>query len=331
MLFKDDTTAREQHDLVRNNVAWYRWTHDLVEVSGKDASAFLDYIYVAPIAKAAVGASKYTTMLNEEGGITDDVIVTHLDECIYWISTLYAPRLLPWIDEHKEGFEVGYRELTHEIDMYAVQGPNSLEFMNSLLADPVDGLKRFHMAENTIGEIPVKIHRSGFTGELGYEIYCAIEDSKAVAEALAGLNEKFSTHELDVLEVYVRSLPVEKGFALRQDIYKLSPYEANLGWSVDLSKDFIGKEATVLIKDEGPRRKLMGLEFEAESYEDICQGERVRCRGIDIGFVTAAVYGYTVEKNIGFAVINANKATAGTRVTVGPNDSPAVIVEKCWI
>jgi glycine cleavage system aminomethyltransferase T len=331
MLFREDTVARAQHDLVRNNVAWFRWTHDLVEVTGRDAAAFLDYIYVNSIAKAPVGASKYTAMLNEEGGIIDDVIVTHLDEGTWWISTLYAPRLMPWIDAHKGDYDIAYQERTHEIDMYAVQGPNSLKFMNRLLAAPIDDLGRFQMAENKAGGISVRIHRSGFTGELGYEIYCTVADSKALAEALAALNGEFSTCELDVLEVYVRSLPVEKGLALRQDLYGLSPYEAGLGWSVDLSKDFIGKQPVERVREEGPARKLVGLEFEAESYEDINQGEIVYRRGVPVGFVTAAIYGYTVDKNIGFGVVSARKAEAGTRVTVGPNDSPAVIVEKNWV
>ena len=331
MLFKDDTTARAQHNLVRNNVAWFRFTHDLVQVTGKDAPSFLDYIYVNSIAKTPVRMSKYTTMLNEEGGIIDDVIVTHLDEGTWWISTLYAPRLIPWIDAHKGDYDITCEELTKEIDMYAIQGPNSLKFMNRLLNTPIDDLGRFQIAENKIDDIPVRVLRSGFTGELGYEIYSAAADSKAVASKLASLNNEFATHELDVLEVYVRSLPMEKGLALRQDMYGLSPYEAGLGWSVDLSKNFVGRDATERIKEEGLVRKLVGLEFEAESYEDINQGEIIYHRGVPVGFVTAAIYGYTVDKNIGFGVVAARKAAAGTRVTVGPNDSPALIVEKIWV
>lgn len=75
----------------------------------------------------------------------------------------------------------------------------------------------------------------------------------------------------------------------------------------------------------------MGLEYLAESYEDIAQKEIVYRYGVPCGFVRAAIYGYTVEKNIGFAVIEAKKAVIGERVTVGCNDSPAIITEKCWL
>lgn len=331
MLFKDDDKARAQHTAVRENIGWYRWTHDLVEVSGRDATSFLDYLYVNTIAKAPVGRSKYTTMLNEDGKIIDDVIVMHMEEDLYWVSTLYAPRLLPWIDAHKGDRDVTYRDLTYEVDMYAVQGPNSLAMMNKLLASPVDELKRFAWEENKIGDIAVKVHRSGFTGELGYEVYCDIGDTKAVEAAIREAGKAFDAAEMNILEVYVRSLPMEKGFSLRQDMYGLTPYEAELGWSVDLSKDFIGKEALERSKEEGPQQKLVGLVLEAESYEDINQSERIRVRGRDIGLVRACIYGYTVNKNIGFAVVDAKYATPGIRVEIGCNDSPAVICEKQWI
>ncbi len=331
MLFKEDKTARAEHQAVRENAGWYRWTHDLVEVTGKEAEKFLDHLFVGAITKTPVGRTKYTTMLNEDGKIIDDTIVMHMGEDRYWVSTLYAPQFIKWADAHKDGAEVSYEDITKTVDMYAVQGPKSLEIMNALLAAPVDGLKRFAVADNKIGEILVQIHRSGFTGELGYEVYCKIEDTQAVEDAIRAACGKFSAPELTTLEVYVRSLPVEKGFALRQDMYGLTPYECGLDWSVSLDKDFIGKEALVKAKEEGPKYKLVGLEYLSESYEDIAQKEIVYRHGVPCGFVRAAIYGYTVEKNIGFAVIEAKKAVVGEHVTVGSNGSPAVITEKCWL
>lgn len=331
MLFKDDKAARAQHQAVRENAGWYRWTHDLVEVKGKDAEKFLDRLFVGAITRTPVGRTKYTTMLNEAGKIIDDTIVMHMEEDCYWVSTLYAPQFIKWADAHKDGAAVSYEDITKNVDMYAVHGPKSLEIMNSLLAAPVDGLKRFAVSENKAGDIPVHIHRSGFTGELGYEVYCRSEDTQAVEDAIRVACERFSAPELTILEVYVRSLPVEKGFALRQDMYGLTPYECGLDWSVSLDKDFIGKEALVKAKEEGPKYKLVGLEYLSESYEDIAQKEIVYRYGVPCGFVRAAIYGYTVEKNIGFAVIEAKKAVVGERVTVGSNDSPAVITEKCWL
>ena len=215
--------------------------------------------------------------------------------------------------------------------MYAIQGPNSLKIVNQLIQGSAEDLKRFQIKDAQIGSIKVKIHRGGFTGELGYEVYCEIGDTAEVRQAIGKAAESFQAPELKILEVYVRSLPVEKGFALRQDMYGLTPYECGLDWSVHLDKDFIGKEALVKAKEKGNEYKLVGLEYLADSYEDICQKEIVYDRGVPCGFVRTAIYGYTVDKNIGFAVVKAKHGEIGRKLTVGSNDSPAVVTEKCWL
>lgn len=330
MLFKEDEVARAEAVAVRTNAGWYRWTHDLVELTGPDAEKFLDWIAVNTIAGVPVGKGKYTTMLNENGEIIDDVVVFRKEEAVWWLSTLYGPHMVKWFDEHADGFDALYTDITRKIDMYAVQGPNSTDIMNDLAACSVNGLKRFQMVETTIDGIDAAVDRGGFTGELGYEIYCAREDSVAVAGAIEAAAAKHGAPRLKTLEVYVRSLPMEKGMALRQDYFGLTPYEANLGWSVRLDKDFLGKEALVASQEEGPKRAFVGIEIERESYEDIAQNEIIRKRGVPVGICRQMIYGYTVDKNIGFGIVDARKVPIGTRVTIGPNDSPATIVEPKW-
>ena len=330
MLFKEDETARAEAVAVRTNAAWYRWTHDLVKVTGTDAERFLDWILVNTIAGLPVGRGKYTTMLDETGGIIDDLVVFHKDEGLWWLSTLYGPHAVKWFAAHAEGFEVAYEDITQEIDMYAVQGPNSAKVMNELVSDSVDGLKRFQVIDTAIDGVAVTVDRGGFTGELGYEIYCAREDSAAVAEAIEAAAAKHDAPRLKTLEVYVRSLPMEKGMALRQDYKGLTPFEANLGWSVCMDKDFLGKEVLEAAQVEDPKHAFVGIEIERESYEDIAQNEIIRKRGIPVGVCRQMIYGYTIDKNIGVGIVDARKVPIGTRVAIGPNDSPAVIVEPKW-
>ncbi|MBQ1450538.1 MAG: aminomethyltransferase family protein, partial [Eggerthellaceae bacterium] len=269
MLFKEDAVARAEANAVRTNAGWYRWTHDLVKLTGADAERFLDWIMVNKIAGLAVGRGKYTTMLDENGGIIDDLMAIHKEEGLWWLSTLYGPHMVKWFDGHAEGYDIAYEDITQQVDMFAVQGPNSAAIMNDLAADSVDDLKRFQMIETTIDDIAVSVDRGGFTGELGYEIYCAREDSDAIAAAIAAAAEKHDAPRLKTLEVYVRSLPMEKGMALRQDYRGLTPFEANLGWSVHMDKDFFGKEALEASQAEDPKHAFVGLEIERESYEDI--------------------------------------------------------------
>jgi aminomethyltransferase len=328
MLFKDDKVARAQHDAVRNNVGWYRWTHDLLEVSGSDTASFLDTIYVNSIAKMPVGRTKYTTSLDEGGGIIDDVIVFHLGENYWWVSTLYGPELKEWIDAKKGDLDVKYRDIRDETEMYAVQGPNSRALMNKIVAESVDELKYFTIKDNTISGAKVKIHRGGYTGELGYEIYCSPNDVPVIEKALTKAGAEFKAVKLTTLEVYVRGLPGEKGYVLRQDILGLNPFEADMGWAVDMSKDFIGKAATEKVKEEGPKRQLVGLEF--NGYNDINQGELVRIKGLTAGVVTNMIYGFTIDKNIGYAVVEREKVPIGAEVQIGSNRIPAKVVDRIW-
>ena len=180
MLFREDTVARADAEAIRKGVGFYRWTHDLVEITGKDALEVLQKIYISDISKVAVGRSKYTASLDETGEIIDDVIVMHMADGLYWVSDLYGPRLLPWIEQHKGEADIHAKIITYDWDMYAVQGPDSLKAMNAMLDVPVDDLKRFGICERKLGDIPVYIHRSGFTGENGYEIYSAFDKSAEV-------------------------------------------------------------------------------------------------------------------------------------------------------
>ena len=326
MLFREDKLARLDAETIRKSVGWYRWTHDLVEVTGADALEVLETLYVSRIAKISAGKTKYTAMLDEQGEIIDDVIVMHMSEGVYWVSTLYGPRLIPWLEAHAEGRDVSARLVTYDWDMYAVQGPDAPAAMEKLLDESADGMKRFSVSANAVDGIPVYVHRSGFTGEDGFEIYCAAEKTAELREKIAAAVEAAGGREIYTLEVYVRSIPMEKGFALKQDFKHLNPFECGLGWAVDLEKDFIGKNATLAIKDK-PRYQMVGLEFERESTEDVNIWERVYLYGVEVGRCAQAIYGYTVDRNIGFATVRAG-IPEGTRVTVGPNGSPAVIMKK---
>lgn len=325
MLFREDQVARADAEAVRNKVGWYCWTHDLVEVRGKDAHKLLNFICVNVISET-VGVSKYTTMLNDEGKILDDTIVTCMAENVYWVSTLYGPKFKPLIERYSEGLDVEWEDLTNVIGMYAVQGPNSMAMLNSLLESPLDDMKRFRMIDNKIGALPVRIHRSGFTGENGYEVYVKREELSELREILAKASPAFDARELQTLEVYVRSLPMEKGMALKQDMQGLTPAEAGLGWSVHMEKDFHGKEALAAYEEQ---YKLIGIVLDKDraSYEDIAQNEAIYHKGVRCGIVRQMIYGYTLDENIGFAIVEKKFAEPGTVLTAGSNHAKVVVAE----
>ena len=158
MLFKEDTVARADAMAIRQGVGFYRWTHDLVEITGKDALEVLQKIYISDLSKVPVGKSKYTASLDEQGEIIDDVIVMHMAEGLYWVSDLYGPRLLPWIEKHKGNADIQAMIITYDYDMYAVQGPDSLKAMNALLDAPVDETGETDLAD-LLGEDDPELER----------------------------------------------------------------------------------------------------------------------------------------------------------------------------
>lgn len=315
MLRKDNTAVRAEHEAIRNHVGYYDFTHKLLEVKGEDAKAFLNRMFIAGIGKVKTGAAKYTTMLNEDGIIIDDVIVFHIEEELYWVSTLYIDELIAWFDAHKNNENVQYKEITEITTMYAVQGPDSRMVLNGFLAEPVDDIKYFHIVDNKIGDVKVKIARSGYTGELGYEIYCHPDHAGLVERKLEECGKKYNIMQIKT-DVIVTSLPREKGFVLMSDLAGTNPLEAGFGWTIDWNKEFIGKEALMKVKETGAERALLGFIADDDAAE-VEVGSAVIINGIKAGKVTMYTYGYTVEKNIGFALLDADKANVGDTAMIG--------------
>jgi aminomethyltransferase len=329
MLLSTDANAKAQHEAVRKTVGWYYFTHQLLEVSGEDAGALLDKMYVAAISKAKVGGAKYTTMLNKDGIILDDVVVFHMEENTYWISTLHISRPIKWLDANKGMGKVAYKSITSAWDMYAVQGPKAKDLVNAILDNTVDEMKYFTIKDTKIGNLRVKVARSGFTGEqFGYEIYVAPESKGIVEGKLAEKGRAFGAVEVTEVDVMAYTLATEKGFVLLTDICDANPFEVGMDKSIDWSKDFTGKEALEKVKTEGAKRQLIGFtvdDINAKIYGGP-KGAPIVKDGEIIGKATKFTHGFTVGKNIGYALIAKGKAKPGDKVTM--NYVEAVLTER---
>lgn len=334
MLLSTDSVIRAQHEAVRNNVGWFDFTHRLVEVKGPDALTLLDKVCIAPIYKAPIGASKYTTMLNEEGLIIDDTIVTHQGENLYWVSGLYVRDQLNWFAANKGDLDVEFRDITWEWKMYSVQGPNSMVLVNAVVDTPVDDLKFFRMQDNTMDGIPVKVHRAGYTGEKrGYEIYIAADKEAELVAKLEAKGAELNACHVTKLDVMVFTLAAEAGFVLMMDIYKASPFEVGFEKTIDWSKDFVGKAAAAKVRDEGAKRKLVGFTVEDDGAIIYggpgVKGNPLLKDGKIVGRATKYTTGFTCGKNIGYAMIDLDKAAIGDTVTI--NGYEAVLTEKYFL
>ncbi len=336
-IFKNDDMKRSEHMAVRNHVGWYFWTHQLLEVTGPDVTAFLDYIYSADIASLAVGRDRYTTMLNEQGEIIDDVVIMRISEDIYWVSTLFATKADDWWYYHQGDFDVEWTEITEDWQMLAVQGPKSKEVMNALCSKSVDGQKFFELRENEINGIPVKINRAGFTGEKwGYEIYMSPDDLEAMEEAVDAEVVKAGGMRVTEFQIMAWTLPTEAGIYYMRDLAHTNPFETGLDRNIKWDKDFIGKGALLAIRESGPEREMVGFEvleddyyIRAKQYGGPGEPVFIETEEEEVGRVSKLVYSYVKEVNNGYILAKKDALKIGDRIRIHGHD--CIITKKNWL
>lgn len=334
-VYKYDEMKRSEHMAVRTTVGWYLWTHQLVEVKGTDAAAFLDKMMANPIANLAVGRERYTTMLDEKAEIIDDVVVFRVEENVFWVSTLFKTYMIAWFDAHKDGYQIEYADITPEYHMYAVQGPKSKEMVNALVAEPIDDLKFFSFRKNTIDGIPVIINRAGFTGEkVGYEIYAAADQADVMEEKLRAAAAPLDGKEVTEFQVMAWTLPTEAGFYYMRDLRHCNPLEVGLDRGIGWDKDFIGKDSLLKIKEEGAKREMVGFTVEEADIKIHGKhlggpGDPVLLNGETVGCVSKIVYGYVKDTNIGYILADKGALKVGDKVMI--HGYEGVITEKNFL
>lgn len=320
MITKLDETKRREHEAVRNSVGYYDFTHQMIEVTGPQSGEFLDRVFSNTMAALSVGKAKYTQMLNDEGIIIDDIIVFRISDETYWITTLYVDQMKDIFKQVSLDFDVQYEDVTDKYIMYVVQGPNSRKVMNKIVDQPVDAMEWFSITENKIDDYDVHVSRAGYTGELGYEIYTHPSNKDALDKRIAEAGEEYDITYIET-DVKLFSLPREKGYVLMSDIGGTNPLESGFAWAIDWNTNFIGKDALEKAKEAGVNRKLLGFVLDSTDDEiSIEDGDPILSEDIEVGKVVTIVYGFTVEKYIGYALVDSNRAKIGDKISINNYD-----------
>lgn len=338
-IFKYDEWKRSEHMAVRESAGYYLFTHQLMEVTGPDACRFLDYMLPNNISSLKKNRDRYTTMLNDQGEIIDDVVVMRMDEEKYWVSTLYYEKIDDWFYEHSEDYDIDTSDITDEWDMFSVQGPKSKDIMNKLVEGGVEGLRFFANKAAVISGHDVIINRGGFTGEkFGYEIYCSPEDSDDIQEILDAGVKAAGGKEVTEFQVFAWTLPTEAGFYYMRDLNHTNPFEVGLEKNINWDKEFIGKAALLKIRETGPEREMVGFEV-CDDNEDFYirakqyggPGEPVYIEGEEeeVGRVSKLVYSYLKNVNNGYILARKGKLKIGDHIKI--HGTECVITEKNWI
>ncbi len=311
------------------------------EVTGPDAENLLQYCVTRDIRKLSTGQVVYTAMCYENGGMIDDGTVFRLGPNNFrWIGgDDYSGQ---WLREQAEkmGYKAWVRSSTDQLHNIAVQGPNSRELMKEIIwtaaAQPTIGeLEWFKFAVARIGHFegaPVVVSRTGYTGELGYEIFCHPKDAGVVFDAVWTAGQKYGLVPMGLEALDMVRIEAGLIFAHYEFDSETDPFEAGIGFTVPLKTkldDFIGKAALQQRKDH-PRRKLVGLEI--DSNEAVGHGDCIHIGRAQIGVVTSSMRSPILGKNIALARVDVLNSELGTEVEIGKLDGhqkrlPAKIVK----
>jgi aminomethyltransferase len=298
------------------------------EVLGPDAETLIQWAITRDVRKLAVGQVVYTAVCNETGGMIDDATVFRLaDNNFRFVGG--DPYTGVWLSELAErlGLKVWIKPTTDELHNLAVQGPESRDLMRKIVWNPptqpaLDDLKWFRFLVGRIGSydgIPIVVSRTGYTGELGYEVWCHPDDGPAVWDAVweAGRDHGLMALGLDALDM----VRIEAGliFAGYEFDDQVDPFEAGIGFTVNLDTedDFIGKDALAERKAH-PQRRLVGLELEGN--ETAGHGDEVWVGRRRVGVVTSGMRSPKLRKNIAMCRMAVGFSEPDTEVEVGKLD-----------
>jgi aminomethyltransferase len=307
-------------------------------LTGKDATRLVDRVITRDVRKISVGQVVYTPWCDEAGKVIDDGTVSRLAENTYrWTA---ADPSLRWFTQNAAGMDVQIGDISEEVAALALQGPTSGRLLKSIVrgAD-LSGLKYFRVTSGTIADVPVDISRTGYTGDLGYEIWVAADQALKVWDALMTAGRPFDIHPagmlaLDVSRIEAGLLLIEVDFnsskkALIEE-QKYSPFEMGLGRLVHLDKNrFVGQAALIAEQKRGAAREIVGLEIDWPGVEALYENvglppsispiaSRVAVPvykdGVQTGKATSSTWSPTLKKMIALATIKREHAKPGTKL-----------------
>jgi len=306
-------------------------------VSGRDALKLVDRVITRDAFKLSVGQVYYTPWCDEYGKVIDDGTVTRLSEDSFrWTA---ADPSLRWITQNAIGLDVSIEDISEQVAALALQGPTSGRLLSVVADADIAGLKYFRMTRGTIAGVPVEISRTGYTGDLGYEIWMPWDRALDVWDALMAGGRPFDIHAagmlaLDVARVEAGLLLIDVDFFSSKkaliESQKYSPFEMGLGRLVQLdARPFVGRAALVDEVKRGPSQRIVGLDISWPAvealYEKLGLAPQVAAtasrtavpvyrNGRQVGRATTTTWSPVLKKLIALATVSAPHIAEGTNL-----------------
>jgi aminomethyltransferase len=305
------------------------------DVKGRDALKFVNRLITRDAAKCAVGQAMYACLCDEQGKVIQDGTVFRFGEASFRFHL--ADPSLRWFRLNAAGLDVDFEDVSERIGVLAVQGPASRDILNHVAETDIDRLNFFRFAAARLGAIASVVSRTGYTGDLGYEIWISVEQAEPLWDLLIKAGRPYGLRPAGMLALDMTRL--EAGFVLIEVDYvsaekaltqtqRFSPYEIGLGWTVNLEKEnFVGRAALRREKERGSPRQLVGLEIDWEDFERLFNEaglppqvptaawrSRVPVfrRGRQVGRATTGCWSPTVKKYIALAIVQRDCSALGS-------------------
>jgi aminomethyltransferase len=304
-----------------------------IEISGPDAHKLVQFITPRDISNCDMGKCYYVLLTGEDGGIINDAVLLRLGEEQFWISPGDGDVLL-WIEGVAINSGMNVKVFEPDVSPLQMGGPKSPHVMHALFGDLAIDLGYYRAVQTEVNGIPLILGRTGWSGELSYELY--LQDGSRGNELwdlVEKAGEKYNIKP--AAPQLIRSIEGEM-LSYASDIGRYdNPYTIGMGRLVNLDRedDFIGKEALKKIKAEGPKRKLVGIEIDGDPITSAPEHLwPVKDSDDVIGHITRCIHSPRLNKNIGYANVPVDYADIGTKISI---DSPqgtlgAIVCDKPW-
>ena len=306
------------------------------DIKGADAIKFVDKLVTRNVTEIKSGQVMYIIWCNEDGNVIDDGTVFCFDS--NHLRIFCAERNLNWFSDTAIGFDVEVEDVSDTIAALAFQGPLSCKILNLLNVKNIENLRPFYFDDFDLNGCKVTISRTGFSGDLGYEIWCKNEDAISVWDSLFKFNRDYKVlpagmNALEMVRVEAGFIQPNADFmsaeqALRPNRMR-NPYELGMGWLVDLNKNyFTGKKNLVNLKKQTLTKKLVGLDIQGDkpAIGSVLYDKNKK----EIGIVTAGMWSPSLKSNIAFGYVDKDHMKIGSKVFAEIYHPEELEYKKIW-
>jgi len=308
------TDSVEEYWAMRGNAGlWDVTGEEVIEIAGPDARRLIERCVPRKLGGLKPGKCLFAFLLYPQGGVVEDGVLTMFAEDRFWWVGGPGPAEV-WFAANATGLDVSVRSHLDRIHLCAVQGPKSRDILARVSDIDLDRLAWFAMAEGKVCGVDTVVTRTGFTAELGYDIHIDVDRALEVYQGLREVGEPEGMVLCGSQAMNIRRMEAAILNIGAEIDWTTNPFE--LGWEgmLDFSREFVGREALAPLRETGPTRRIAGLTLQGDTVAKT--GAPVVYDGVEVGRVSSAIWGPSVERSIALAMLRTPAWRVGNEVTV---------------